>query len=119
MSHAADPERPDEAQGAAVCRAIREQVGKLGLDIGPEPVWEQAVFRSQTDPFSQETSLVGTWQGGQRYGTVTFFADGRVFAEYQVLLSHPERHDAYVEAVQVWGRPEKLRGEAVIVEYLK
>lgn len=113
------PERPDAGLGAAVCSAIREQVGKLGLDIGTEPVWELAVFRSQTDPFSQETSLIGTWQGGQRYGTVTLFPDGRIFAEYQVLLPHPERPDAYVEAVQVWGKPEKIRGEAVIIEYLK
>jgi hypothetical protein len=118
VAHAPDPEHPDAALGAAVCIALREQAGRLGLDIGPEPVWEQATFRSRTDPFSQETSLVGTWQGGRRYGTVTFFPDGRVFAEYQVLLPHPERDDAYVEAVQIWGRPERLRGEAVIVEYL-
>lgn len=119
MAHDPIPERPDAALGNAVCGAIRDQVGKLGLDIGPEPVWEQAVFRSRTDPFSQENSLIGTWQGGQRYGTATFFPDGRIFAEYQVLLPHPERPDAYVEAVQVWGRPEKIRGEAVIVDYLK
>lgn len=119
MSNALDPERPDDGLGAAVCGAIREQVGKLGLNIDPEPVWELAVFRSQTDPFSQEASLVGTWQGGQRYGTVTVFPDGRIFAEYQVLLPHPGRADAYIESVQVWGRPEKLRGEAVIFEYLK
>jgi hypothetical protein len=117
--HAPSPERPDDGFGAAVCRAIRDQVGKLGLDIGSEPVWEQTVFRSQTDPFSQEKSLVGTWSGGQRYGTVTCFPDGRVFAEYQILLPHPELNGYFVEAVQVWGRPEALRGEAVIVEYPK
>lgn len=115
MSRAAGPERPDDGFGAAVCRALREEAGKLGLDIAPEPVWEQAVFCSRTDPCSQEKSLVGTWRGGRRYGTVTFFPDGRVFAEYQVLLPHPARPEAYVEAVLVWGTAEKLRGEAAIV----
>lgn len=114
---APDP-TPDAALGAAVCRAIREQVGKLGLDIGPEPVWELALFGSRTDPYSREESLVGTWQGSARYGTVTFFPDGRVFAEYQVLLPHPGRPDHYVEAVQVWGRAGALKGEAVLVPYL-
>ena len=43
---------------------------------------------------------------------------GRVFAEYQVLLAHPVKTGSYVESVQVWGRPEKLRGDARIVEYV-
>lgn len=111
------PERPDAGLGAAVCAALREQVGKLGLDIGPEPVWEHAVFCSQTDPFSQEKSLVGTWRGGARYGAVTLFPDGRVFAEYQVLLPHPALAGRFVEAVQVWGRPGAFKGEAVIVDF--
>ena len=57
----------------------------------------------QVDPYSQEINLIGTWRGKQRYGTVTLFPDGRVFAEYQVLLPHPVREDSYVESVQIWG----------------
>ena len=49
---------------------------------------------------------------------VVFFPDGRVFAEYQVLLPHPTLPDRYVEAVQVWGFPEKLRGDVVLAEWL-
>ena len=110
-------ERPDPALGAAVCAALRDQVERLGLSIGDEPVWADAAFAEHTDPFSQEVSRVGVWRGGARFGTVTFFADGRIFAEYQVLLPHPAREGCYVEAVQVWGRPDKLRGEAVVAEY--
>lgn len=110
---------PDAAIGALVCAALRRQVEKLGLTLGTEPAWEAASFTTTTDPFSREESLIGTWRGGQRYGTVTFFPDGRIFAEYQVLLPHPDAPDHYVEAVQVWGRPEQLRGEAVIAAYLK
>ena len=101
---------PDSAFGEAVCVALRGQVEKLGLSIGDEPVWAEAVFAEEVDHYSQEVSVIATWRGKQRYGTVTFFPDGRVFAEYQVLLAHPSREDCYVESVQVWGRPEKLSG---------
>lgn len=113
------PTAPDAALGSAVCEALRHQVEKLGLSIGDEPVWADARFEEACDPFSRETSLVGTWSGKARYGTVTLFPDGRVFAEYQVLLPHPAQADHYVEAVQVWGRPEQLRGEPVIAAFVK
>jgi len=111
--------RPDPALGDAVCAAIRGQVAKLGLSLGDEPRWAEAVFEEKADPFSQEISLIGTWCGKLRYGTVTLFPDGRVFAEYQVLLPHPEKADSWVESVQIWGRPQQWRGEAVIAEYMK
>lgn len=105
--------------GESICIAIRAQVEKLGLSIGDEPLWANASFTEKADPFSQEISLIATWRGQQRYGTVTFFPDGRIFAEYQVLLPHPQKADSYVESVQIWGRPQQLRGDAVIAEYLK
>lgn len=113
------PLAPDPAHGEAVCAALRGQVEKLGLSIGAEPVWSEAVFEETTDPFSQEVSVLAYWRGRERFGKATFFPDGRIFAEYQVLLPHPEKADSYVDSVQIWGRPPKLRGEAVIAEYLK
>lgn len=106
-------------QGEAVCSALRGQVEKLGLSIGDEPVWADASFAEAIDPFSQEVSVVATWRGKARFGKATFFPDGRIFAEYQVLLPHPERPDSYVDSVQIWGRPQQLRGEAVLADYLK
>lgn len=108
---------PDVAQGEAVCAALRAQVEKLGLSIGAEPVWSAVVFEETTDPFSQEVSTLAYWRGGARFGKATFFPDGRVFAEYQVLLALPGQEGRYVDSVQVWGRPPQLRGEAVIAEY--
>lgn len=108
---------PDPALGDSVCAALRRQVEKLGLSIGDEPVWAQATFVETVDPYSQEINLIGTWRGQARYGTVTIFPDGRVFAEYQVLLPHPQKAGSYVEAVQIWGPPEKLRGDVVLAEY--
>ncbi len=113
------PKPPDSAHGKAVCAALRGQVEKLGLSIGNEPLWSDAVFEETTDPFSQEVSVLAYWRGKARFGKATFFPDGRIFAEYQVLLPHPEKADSYVDSVQIWGRPPQLRGEAVIAEYLK
>lgn len=108
---------PDPLTGAAVCAALRAQVEKLGLSIGDEPHWAEAVFEETRDPYSQEASIQAFWRGRQRYGTVTFFPDGRVFGEYQVLMPHPQRQDCYVESVQIWGQPPILRGEPVITEF--
>lgn len=110
---------PDSAHGEAVCAALRGQVEKLGLSIGNEPLWSDAVFEETTDPFSQEVSVLAYWRGKERFGKATFFPDGRIFAEYQVLLPHPDKADSYVDSVQIWGRAPQLRGEAVIAEYLK
>ena len=113
------PKPPDSAHGEAVCAALRGQVEKLGLSIGNEPLWYDAVFEETTDPFSQEVSVLAYWRGKERFGKATFFPDGRIFAEYQVLLPHPDKADSYVDSVQIWGRAPQLRGEAVIAEYLK
>jgi hypothetical protein len=102
--------------GEAICAALRRQAERAGVSLGEEPRWGEAVFRAETDPFSGETSRVGTW-GGARWGTVTLFPDGRVFAEYQVLAPHPVCPGYYVESVQVWGRDEVLKGDAVIREW--
>ncbi len=110
---------PDAATGSAVCAALRGQVEKLGLSIGDEPVWAAATFEEAVDPYSLEVSIVAYWRGGARFGKATFFPDGRIFAEYQVLQANPADGDSFIDSVQVWGRPEKLRGEAVVAEYLK
>lgn len=116
MSDTCSPGRPDAALGAELCQAVRRQVEKLGLTIGDEPIWAEASFAEQTDPYSGERSLVGTWHGS-RNGSVTLFPDGRLFAEYQVLLPHPGQPGYYVEAVQVWGRAGALKGDPVIAAF--
>ncbi len=81
--------QPDAATGAAVCAALRREVERLGLSIGNEPDWSLLSFEEKIDPFSQEVSLIGTWRGSARYGTVTLFPDGRVFAEYRCCCPIP------------------------------
>ncbi|MBT0960546.1 hypothetical protein [Denitromonas iodatirespirans] len=106
---------PTEAFGRAVCSALRAQAAKIGICLGNEPTWPATTSETREDPFSRAPAVVVTWRGGPRFGTATFFADGRVFADYQVLAAHPTRPDYYVEAVQVWGSADALRGDAVIV----
>ena len=109
--------QPEAVVGAAICDALRRQAQRLGLSLGNEPVWQEAVIHTETDPYSREENRVAIWRGKARDGTVTFFADGRIFAEYQVLQAHPGRNDCYVESVQVWGRPDALKGDPVIREW--
>lgn len=108
---------PEAALGEAVCAALRGQVAKLGLSLGVEPVWADARFETETDPFSQAVSTVAFWRGGARFGKATFFPDGRIFAEYQVLLPHPAQPGQYVDSVQVWGQPGRLGGDAVLAAF--
>jgi hypothetical protein len=108
---------PDAATGADVCAALRAQAARLGLTLGDEPHWADAVLEERVDPYSQEFSVVAVWRGRERYGSASFFPDGRIFAEYQVLLPHPQRPGSYVDCVQVWGRPAQWRGDAVIADY--
>lgn len=104
----------EDALGLAVCDALRRQCERQGLSIGTEPEWSSASLHGETDPYSAQQSIVAAWQGQARDGHVRFFPDGRVFAEYQVLLPHPQRQDCWVEAVQVWGLPGALKGDLVI-----
>lgn len=118
MPNSCGPAWPYPVLGIELCQAIRRQVEKLGLTIGNEPIWAEASFAEQRDPFSGECSLVGIWKGKARYGTVTLFPDGRIFAEYQVLLPHPALPGQYVESVQVWGRSGALKGDPVLADFV-
>ena len=117
MTSSAAAQVPDESLVAAICAALRHEVGRLGLDIGDEPIPGEAAIETKTDPFSGETSLRLVWQGKTRNGEANFFPDGRIFAEYQVLLALPGDASRYAEAVQVWGKPGALKGDAVLAAF--
>ena len=107
----------DPQLGEAICDALRAQAARLGVPLGEEPRLASACIEERRDPFSQEISVQAIWRGAARDGCINFFADGRVFAEYQVLQAHPSLPGHYIEAVQVWGRVGNLRGEPVIAEF--
>ena len=117
MTSGASEHLPDEQFVAEICVALRREVDRLNLDLGEEPRPGDAEIETKTDPFSGECSLRLVWQGKKRNGEVNFFPDGRVFAEYQVLLALPGHAGRYVEAVQVWGRSGALKGDAVLATF--
>ena len=103
--------------GHAVCAALRQEITKLGLELPGEPDWQTARLSQRVDPYSKEVTHLASWQGEVRNGEIQFFADGRVFAEYHVLLPLPQDDTQYVEAVQVWGTAARLMGEPVLARF--
>ena len=101
--------------GQAVCTKLRQAAAQLGVDLGDSPAWPPPRLQCQTDPYSGETSLIGHWQDGSRYGSVTLFADQRVLAEYQLLVPHPKLAGQFVEAIQVWGNLNQLKSDPVLL----
>jgi hypothetical protein len=95
---------------------VRQLAACFGVDLGNAPDRREAVFRLQTDPYSGETGLIGEWKGKARYGIITCFARDRVFAEYQLLIPHPQRPRQFIEALQVWGSYGELKSDAVFLE---
>ncbi|MEW8522677.1 MAG: hypothetical protein AB2552_06445 [Candidatus Thiodiazotropha endolucinida] len=78
---------------------------------------EQAVYRLERDPASCEYSLVGDWLDvrGFKFGTLLFHADGTFFVEQDIVRQHPQKEKWFVEAVNAWGRHEKIKVEARLI----
>jgi hypothetical protein len=99
----------------AVCRALTDQVHKLGFPPGTVGVGDpsDAAYRLERDPASGESSLVGEWRDpkGQKLGNLVFHADGSFFVEYDVIRPHPGDKRWFVEAVNAWGRDSDIRAE--------
>jgi hypothetical protein len=97
----------------AICRAMQEEVMRLGL--GDVRVGDpgQAVYRLSRDPVSGKNALLGEWrdQGGQKHGELTFHPDGSFYAEYDIIRTHPHNGRLFVEAVNAWGRGREIKVE--------
>lgn len=112
--------RDDDGRFAAeVCAALRQQAARAGVELGDEPDCADACWHDTTDPYSGEVSRIARFGRGNRRGQITLFADGRVFAEYDLLLPHPSLADHYIESVQCWGNRERLRGDVVVAEFAR
>ena len=97
----------------AICRALQQEVLKLGIGDVRIRSPEGAVYRLSTDPASGLDSLLGEWRDakGQKQGELTFHADGSFYAEYDVIRTHPRSNRWFVEAVSAWGRGSDIRAE--------
>lgn len=99
----------------AICRALREEVEKLGFEADSVPIGDpdRAEYRLSRDPASGADSLLGEWRDsrGHKQGELTFHADGSFYAEYDVVRNHPSNGRWFVEAVNAWGRDREIRAE--------
>jgi len=97
----------------AICRAMQEEVWKLGLADVHVGDPEAAVYRLSIDPASGLDSLLGEWrdQKGRKQGELTFHADGSFYAEFDVIRTHPKNDRLFVEAINAWGRGRDIRVE--------
>jgi len=113
-----------EQRGEAVCVRLTDEIRKLGF---PEeqiarlrPDYAAARFETSTDPYSGETTRCGTWHDarGQRIGEIKFHGDGSFFAEFDVVLPHPEDSRWFVEGVTAWGRGDIIKAEPKLLPSL-
>jgi len=99
----------------ALCAALGGEIEKLGFAPGSVVLGrpQSAVYRLDRDPANGTDSLCGEWRDdhGQRVGMLVFHADGSFFAEHDVVRMHPRDARWFVEAVQAWGREERISAE--------
>jgi uncharacterized iron-regulated membrane protein len=109
------------AFGRAICQRIVENIRKLGFEDSQAikyPQYENAEFTLVTDPYSQSQDLVGYWRGskGQKIGQIRFHGDGSFYAEYDIVLPHPQKPRFFVEAINAWGNAGNIKTEAKLLE---
>jgi hypothetical protein len=103
------------ADGEAVLSGLHREAAKIGLEL-PTPAWDSGEFSLQRDPFSGEESLLARWNGEPRSGMIRLQADGRIYAEFDLLVPHPERAGWFVEAIVAWGTPAALKCEPRLLQ---
>jgi hypothetical protein len=107
--------RIEETSGLAqaICRAMQDEVQKLGIADLRVADPRMAQYRLSPDPASGLDSLLGVWRDehGQKQGELTFHADGSFYAELDVVRTHPRNSGLFVEAVTAWGRDDIIRAE--------
>ncbi|MGZ8217793.1 hypothetical protein [Methylomagnum sp.] len=111
------------ARGAAICERLQGEIAKLDFppdQIPRPPVYDEARFETQNDPFSGAETLCGTWTlpNGQKAGEIKLHADGSFYAEYDVVLPHPTDARWFVESVVAWGRDDVIKSEVKLLSAL-
>jgi len=110
-----DPQERDAlASLALVQAALIAELEKRGLGHLSDRIPEQlSSHQMQTDPYDGSRTFSGEWRaaGGARLGSVLIHQGGQVFAEFDVLVSHPTDERWFVEAVTTWGNTDNLKSE--------
>lgn len=98
--------------------AMQTEIDKLGIADVAVSDPKDAAYRLSKDPASGQNSLLGTWNGsdGNKQGELAFHADGTFFAEFDVVRVHPGDGKVFVEAVQAWGKGDRVAAEPRLME---
>jgi len=95
---------------------LQEEVTRLGFDPSEVPLRPsvEADYHLERDPANGEYSLVGEWRDakGMQLGNLLFHADGSFFVEHDIARIHPREQRWFVEAVNAWGKDERIKAEA-------
>jgi hypothetical protein len=75
------------AAAEVVLAGLRREAAQIGLEL-PTPAWDSGQFSLQRDAYSGEESLIARWRGDPRQGMIDMRADGRVYAEFDLLAPH-------------------------------
>ncbi|SMF97521.1 hypothetical protein SAMN02949497_0091 [Methylomagnum ishizawai] len=108
----------------AICARLETEISKLGFpprESRPRPLPDLAHYHSETDPYSGEETLVGTWTNarGYRIGGLKFHGNGSFYAEFDVAEPHPTDRRWFVESVTAWGQGTEIKAEPQLIPALE
>jgi len=96
-----------------VCTTFSTVLLDLGFkaDYSTMPAFDACDLSSVTDEYDGEEVITGRWldHDGQQLAHFIRYANGLIFAERDVLKAHPTRVEHFVEAIEVWGSPGRLK----------
>lgn len=97
---------------------LRGELEKIGLAEKGQGM--DAAFSGTeviTDPFDQSQTLTGFWMSplGMKQGSVQLLENGQAFAEYDILIQHPDKPKWFIEAVTAWGKAGQLKSELRLI----
>jgi len=101
--------------GEKICQKLTDEMLKLGFEQEAQSAarWERVKFELVNDPATGQTSLSGVWtnQQGHKVGSIIFHCDGTFYAEYDVVQTHPNDPQWFIEAVNAWGKNDMIKTE--------
>lgn len=102
-----------------VCSLFQAALANIGISDDPigKIDFSACHVEAVNDDFDGGERIVGKWidSNGFQYAYIVRYADGRIFAEHDVLRPCPQNDELTIEAVEVWGEPGRLKYEARMI----
>ncbi len=114
------PENSGDLQ-QAIWQALRTELTRKGLadalEAEPRPL---VAVQLRRDPYDGTDAVYGEWRdpNGRLLGNLILHADGKIFAELDIMRPHPTDTRWFVEGVTAWGVPDALRAELKLLPAL-